>query len=852
VAVALVAALSTVLGVLPAAPALASSTAFTGLSTDSSTGAAVVTAAGRPAATVASPATASATGTGGGTAVSTPDTPAQIVLDNFSGFASNQVPLAIQGHVTSTSGAPVSDLTITVSVKRGGVNSRSDLATARQSPKSVAYSYQVPGTTSQTSSFTINDVLSFDTSLTVYPMKITARGRLDGGPARELASLYTFLVWSPAQTRVSPTEVVTVVPIADQPRLRSDGLLTDDGLAREIAQGDRLNTVVAAAITAHTALALDPVLLRELDLMARPAGYDFASPQGKLHVKQDTNADAILRKLRAFAKTPGDTVFALPYGDVDLSALLGAGRGTDARYAMSTGQSWVASVLGISATSLAPVAYPPDGLADETTLDFLAGANIRTAILSDQVLPSKSSITPTALTAQQNPAIRALAADSVLDKLVATDAPGKQGQQSVDQGLSDVRAELAAITNEQPGAKASRLAVVALPRNWNPSADWANGVLNLLGVGGDIGGYTQPFTPVSLSLLTYAVGAPPPSADPALNQTAGYARSPVTYPASAAAQEIPTAYVDAVELLRDEAGQLDSVLCSTVVDAAAGTTANPGGHCALTDKEKTADPKLPDGRRDVVGGMKDTLLTALSVWWRTNRAGAVALSQEVDGRIQDIRKSIAIVASAKVTLTSRTGRVPLNVQNIRAPDTSNAFPMTVILSLSSNDRTRLKSASRQVLTVRPNEHPQIEISVSSDAAGTFPLYIQVLTPDGERLSTTTARILVRSTAYGAIATAITYATIGLFAAAVVLRQIRRFRRRRRGDGGGRGGDGPDSPGTGPAGAVKDVTPPGTNAVGGTDRATEPVRRIQANAAGAQRIEVERAYAGGVPVNPSER
>ena len=843
--VTLAAAVSVLLGALPAIPAFASSTASTGLSTALSTGTSVATgtsvvAAGTSATgtTVAEPVTATTSTTSANSSA----TPVQVTLDIVSGGGSKQSPLTILGHVRTT--AQVTDLTVQLYLVRGGRITRSGLAAARQDPAAqnyLSFGHPVPVTTNR--SFTISDITPTRSSLTVYPVKVAAFGQLAGDEtSKELGAAYTDVVWSPADPQVHPTAVATVLPIADQPRLRSDGILTDNKVATLIAKDGRLDrllsAVEASGAQSTVALALDPTLLQEIGIMAEPGGYRYASPGGAKPTPQNKDAVAYLKRLRDFANASGHTVFALPYGDADLTALIRAGKANDALYAMNTGKSTVALALGWKDTArLASIAYPADGLADAATLNFLAGIGVTTAILSDQVLPASAStrVTPTALTVQHtsNGSIRALAADSTLTKLVSTDTPGTAGQPSVAAALGEVRAELAMITYESPETD-SRLAVVALPRDWDPSRDWATMVLQTLTAPttGDPG-YTAFLAPRSVP--TGAITAPS-GADPALTIPADGRRPTLVYSASAVAQEIPTAYVDAVEHLRAEVSQLDPVLCAKVVDAESAKTTNPGfpydsPKCALD----------PDGRTTVVA-MSDTLLTALSVWWRgTNRPGAVSLSQEVDGRIQAIRGNVRIGASAKVTLTSRDGKVPLTVQNLGIEGRPNGFPMTVILQLSSNDRTRLKSPARQALTIRPNEKDQIEISVSSDSAGTFPVFVQVLTPAGDRLSMTTARILVRSTAYGAIASAITYATVGLFVAAVVLRQIRRTRRRRR------GGGGPD----GPTAAVTGVTPGGAGTAAGTGRTTGPVRRNQTSAAGAQRIEVERAYAGEVRVNPSE-
>ncbi|MBL7496757.1 hypothetical protein I6A84_23720 [Frankia sp. CNm7] len=809
-------------------------------------------------------------GTAGGTGTTPAAAPATVNLTRFDGVASRELPLRLGGSVNLASPGNAG-LMVEVWVAQN-VDSRAKLDAARANPTKLSYTWAQLGERVPVvgGAFAFDQKLSITkTGLTIYPMKVRVVSTT-GGRVTELGATYTFLVWAPAQplsstsasaTTLAPTAVTTVLPISSKPRLRSDGLLTDNDLAGEIATGGRLDRLLTAVDQASDqpfsiALALDPTLLKALTVMENASGYQYASPSGVRRSDKSDEAAKVLAALRRFAGTPGNVVFALPWGDADITALLHADQAHDARLAVTNGRMVVAQILGDTVENDIKAAYPVDGLADKQTLAFLSDQAIgmSTVILDDQLLPAvRATPTPTALTVQQstNP-VRALAADSRLAALVTAPRNDQAGP-SVDQSLADVRAELAMITAEQPSK--SRLAVLALPRDWDPPVDFAKRVLGLVAAPAAADAGYQPFVePVRLPTgpVDPAAGSDGASgagtggtttgdtaAATATTTPAGSARGGLIYPEWAAAVEIPTGYVDAVEHLRDEAATLTPVLCDQVVRVANVNTVRKLDTCDLYAA--------------VVEPMKNTLMTALSVWWRSDRdgadrrAGAVQLSQEVDGRTNSIRNSIQITASEKVTLTSREGTVPLTVQNMLEDGEPNAYPMTVILSLSSNDQTRLSSPAQVPLTIEPGAKAQVEVKLSSDSAGTFPVYVQVLTPDGEKLTSQPARILVRSTAYGSIATAITYAAVGLFAAAVVLRLVRRARRRGRGDASGQ-----TTPGGGePPSAMTGVTSAGPEATPSADRATTPVRRIQPNAAGAQRTEAERAYAGGVPANPSE-
>lgn len=796
--------------------------AMTGLaatSSSASAGLSIPSAEGVPA----SPPT-HAPGSSGASTASPLSSRSGVALDDYNPIASPAVPLALHGHVDLAASESDQDLVVTVSVMSGGVEGRAKLERVRADPTSVAYSQLGDAVAVDAGDqFTFSARLT-RSQLTIYPMRIAVHR--SGRAGAQVAVAYTFLVWAPPQPSLQATAISTVLPISAPPKLRSDGMLTDNILANDIGPGGRLSTLLEALDPTSrrrsaVALALDPTLLKALAVMAGrdtfgtamicvkvPAPcYRFASPTGPQERPVSTAAGTFLDHLRAFADTAGNTVFALPWGDVDLTALIRAGQANDALYAVNTGRIVVAAALGRSSpTGDLPASYPIDGLADAATLDLLALADRTTVILDDRLLPANGTMrTATAPSIQQTAdgPIRVLAADSRLAAVVTAPSPSQPASGSFQQ-YAAVQAELAMITAERPTD--DRLVVLALPRLWNPPADWARLLLPILATGIGVGGdYQQFFTPAPL---------PTSPVTPEAMATASSTRT-VTYPAWAAAQEIPTSYVDAVEHLRAETALLDPVLCARLSTTAGHATTTSPKDCLL--------------RETVIGPMKDTLMTALSAAWRTSRPGAVPLSQEVDGRITLIRDSIQVIASPKVTLTSRNGTVPLTVENVSTTHAGNTYPMTVVLSLSSNDKTRLRSPSTVALTIEPGEKQQVEVSVSSDSAGTFPVYIQVLTPDGKRLTSEPARILVRSTAYGAIATAITYTTVGLFAAAVLLRLTRRRRRTSLHPGNAAGSQ------SGPH-TIIGVAEMDQGHVS-SDLATTPVRRrVQANAGGTRPTE----------------
>lgn len=164
----------------------------------------------------------------------------------------------------------------------------------------------------------------------VYPALLNANGTVAGG-TRRVGELSTYLV-APPSSGIGRTQVAWLWPLVDRTHRNAEGRFTDDELAREITGNGRLDRALAVLEklprtplpgggtdpAVPVTLAIDPALIEELQIMA--AGpYPVGSATGS-----GTQAAAsFLQRLKAVAA--GQTVVALPYGDVDAGALEAAG-----------------------------------------------------------------------------------------------------------------------------------------------------------------------------------------------------------------------------------------------------------------------------------------------------------------------------------------------------------------------------------------------------------------------------------------------------------------------------------------------------------------------------------------------
>ena len=139
-----------------------------------------------------------------------------------------------------------------------------------------------------------------------------------------------------------------------------------------------------------------------------------------------------------------------------------------------------------------------------------------------------------------------------------------------------------------------------------------------------------------------------------------------------------------------------------------------------------------------------------------------AANAVMDGFIAKVRAPV----SRTLTLTSRTGVVPLSFQNDTGQD------LQVRLRLRS-DRLTFPDGSEQILDLPPN-NTTVQVRVNTTSPGSFPLLLSVTSVDG-RIVIERTQITVRSSVVSGIGIALT-ATAGVF---LVLWWVTHWRRSRR-------------------------------------------------------------------------
>jgi hypothetical protein len=596
--------------------------------------------------------------------------------------------------------------------------------------------------------------LGLSADLGVYPVQVIASGTVDGMTTR-VGAVDSFLVHarSPITT---PLPVSAVVPLTDRPRIGPHGVLTDDGLAPLLSADGRLGRILAAVAPVagrsppSVTLAVDGALLDDVQRMAGSSYQVATRGGGTLTRARNTSAVAFLANLRSFVEG-GGTVIALPYADVDVVGLTRAGQLHIVRTALAAGSNSIRRVLG--SAPVATVAYPPDGDVDQPTLDLLARLGVDTVVLSDNDLGRGPDLpyTPSAVTRLASKAgpVTVLVADGELSAL----ASGRRGAASPALAHEQLLAETALIAAEAPSV--SRPQVVALPRGWSPpTAAWARFVLSEP---------SQPWlrpTPLRQARASVPVY-----------------RGVLAYPVSAQLAELPIGYLREGGEVRADAAAFQTVLCPPPASdgtAAGGSAMRTAATGTATGSGNGSGTTRACGNTSLVSDIDGVLTRSASSAWRVDPGAGAALRTKAAADLNGLRSQIRVVASRVVTLTSRTGKVPVTLEN------NLGEMVTVRVELSAPDRSRLSSATTVERTIPARQRVQVEIEVKAQSAGTFPVQVALLTPQGRPLTPAPPlEILVRSTAYGVIAIAITGSAVTVLFLAVAIRGVRRLRAMRR-------------------------------------------------------------------------
>jgi hypothetical protein len=545
----------------------------------------------------------------------------------------------------------------------------------------------------------------------VLPLSVRVQA---SGPGPLTARLGTFAIWLPARPD-RPLRAALLVPFHEPPHRNSSGEFVDDGLADLLDPSGPLGAAAAELArrgAPRLTMVVDGLLVEEATAMAaswtlRQGGTSTVVPADD---PRSRGASRFLQNLKEAARVNQPAAF--PYADADLPALVR--NRSDGQAALQVGRTALRADLGTQPDQR--LAWPVDGAIDAAVLQTLAAAGADTVVLDPRRLPTPATTTQNATVDLGEGMLqrqRALVGDPVLSAALtdprAASAPAEWAQR--------VLAETAVAWLERPNAAEPRGILLAPPHDWRPPPAFFRALA--------MGLAAAPWLRVQrASTLADDVAQGPDQGE----------RRLATVTAADVAAGLPDAYLDRVVQVRS---QLASFRGSV----------GPGfGPAAGYDRD---------------------LLIAESSAWRppTARTRGRSFVRAVQRGIAGVYRRVH-VESTRVTLTARSGNIPITVRN------DSGQPITVVLRLSS-PKVDLPPESSEPFVLEPRRRSTQVLSVGTRTTGTFPIRVDVLTSDGAE-HVADGEVVLVSTAFNRVALVLSGGAAGF-----LLLWWRRGRRRAR-------------------------------------------------------------------------
>ena len=550
-----------------------------------------------------------------------------------------------------------------------------------------------------------------------YALGLEALAREDGVDATSVRKgvVRTFLSWYPPGSTVTPIQLVWLWPLADWPARTADGTLLDNRTPAELSPGGRLDQLlqIGGRFRSTVSWLADPALLQTAAGMTQ--GYQVLQDGALVVGDQEQQAETWLTELSDVTRAAG--LRALPYADIDASAVTRAGMSNDVVRAVTQGPAVASSALGSAVVG--DLYWAPFGRINRPALDVLASAGVTTLVLSADAMPATDPAQPT-----DGMAIAALPTSVGSIRTVLTD-PGLTKTLSLPQrSASDVilarqrfLAETALIAQALPADQSAR-AVVAAPSSvrWAPTASLLSPLLRAT--------RTAPW--LSALSLQDLLTAPTSSTS---RQRAGYS-------SHARDAELGEDYMLRVSRLN---ARLD--VLSSIID----------------DPTGISEP------------FAEALLRSESSAWRTEPLAGERLLTSISEGLDEETARVRVLSVGTITFSGDTGRVPVTI--------TNELDRSVTVGLDLRGRPALRLSSEPLTGIRIEAGKMASVDIEARVVGGDPLTVdvQLLGPEGESYGKP-ATITVTSTAYARAAAwvvAAAFLAILVFVVVGVTRRIRK-------------------------------------------------------------------------------
>jgi hypothetical protein len=625
--------------------------------------------------------------------------------------------LTVSLEVTNGGAAAANDLEVGLTIYRG-VLSRFELAQTyegRLGRVVASDTIKVEGTIDPGQKRTIEvskplselDAFRDSTTDRAHPVRVVVRS---GDIASEPVDTHMVFFSQPPE---KPLGIGMVIPLHSKSMYTDaarPGVVTSDGLEKSVTSGRLDSTLRALEEYPNLPVTLAPSGMLISMLQDMSDGYPRRSKNGTTNVsREDPRALAATRALasiRTLITRPNTRLIATTYSPTSLPALNRFGLDDLVNSQLTEGRNILKSEpVGLLGGQAMPGwLLPANGDLDDASLAELQHTESNRLILSSRSLRQQSgSLTrglPVKLEGGGRTATDGLAGVETI-ALVGDPGLNSHIENANELGVVEARqrfaAETATIHLETPGL--IRAVVALAPLEWEVEPGSVAGILS------------------TLSFAPWLVA---------------------TTPDNIAAQLSPPANQE-VRLATSET-LLESF---KQVPASSYFTALEDAQNAIDRYAELAPPP------EQLGALSRRLLIAESAdWWssRTLLARGLAFARAVPVSVSSEIKMIRAPAPQTITLTSRTGVIPLSVGSALK------YPVDVVIRLDS-DKLRFPDGNRIDVNRLKPPNQTFRVRAITQASGTFPLTVQVLTPSGRLVSD--SQLTIRSTAYNVVALSIT-------------------------------------------------------------------------------------------------
>lgn len=550
-----------------------------------------------------------------------------------------------------------------------------------------------------------------------YPIALEVLGRqagVDEFDARQ-GMIRTFVPWVPNGTEIEPVSLAWLWPLASWPAQTVTGVLMDEQVPEELRPAGRLGQLLTVGdrYRSEVSWVVDPELVQVAGEMS--TGYRVVREGVEVVGGDDAAARTWLEQLKQVAgSTP---LHALPYADVDASALTRGGLSTDVVRAVTRAPRILTSSLGTAPAG--ELYWAPFGRIDRPTLDVLASAGVRAVVLSADALPAlDASVELAGQASAQLPtdfgSMRVVLTDPGLTRIL--DLP-QRTTSDVITARQRFLAETATVALTLTSADRT---LVAAPSNvrWEPTASLVAPLLRAT--------RSAPWLePISLTTL---LDEPAPTT----------ARRRGGYGEKARESELRRPHVAAI---------------------------------GRTTAQLEAFTSIIDNPLGVTEPFSEALLRAGSSGWRTQPLRGTELLDSIRADLDEETAKVRVLSEGTVTLSGESGRVPVTIVN----DLDRS--VTVGVALRSLPALRLESEPETDIRIEAGKMASLDLQASVVGGEPLAVKVQLLDPEGRDYGQP-ATITLVSTAYARAASwvvVVAFVAIVIFVVVGVIRRIRKAR-----------------------------------------------------------------------------